>query len=140
MRLWLHKSTSDWALLDSLWPQIFQTVRRCSVLKSGPSCKDFIWFHEFLLFYNLISCLVHPGAIFSAFSPDADEMSTCVSLTALLCDTITTLGPRRGSINSLWDDTGKDVKDFGGLWNEAAMDPQRFTCRKKKNVGTCSFG
>lgn len=20
------------------------------------------------------------------------------------------------------------------------MDPQRFTCRKKKNVGTCSFG
>lgn len=30
--------------------------------------------------------------------------------------------------------------DFGGLWDEAAMDPHRFTCRKKKNVGMCSFG
>lgn len=139
MMLWPHKSASDWDFAGRTLATIFQkTARRCSVLKSELPCGEFTPSHAFLLFYKPVSWPVCPGAIFSAFSADADETSTCVSLTAFLCDTITMLGPWRGSINGLLEDPGKDAY-FGGLWNEAAMDPQRFTCRKKKNVGTCLF-
>lgn len=90
--LWVHKSASDWALLDALWPKSFQTVLRCSVLKFWTlvtlhcSTSLFCFTSSFSLRHILRQHLM-------VFAPDADEMSTCVSLTALLCDTVTTLGP-----------------------------------------------
>lgn len=94
--------------------------------------------HLPLLGNRLISCKLDLEATFSAFSRVSDEMSKCVSLTALLCDIVTMLGPTRGSINRVSEVTGKRCW-LRVFWNGTGMDPQTFTCRRKKNVGMCTF-
>lgn len=93
-RLWLHKSASDLGSAERTSATSFPNCPRMLGIKNLDSCTNAL--HpstKSFLFYKLVFSSVHPGATFNAFAPDADEMSTCVSLTALLCDTITTLGP-----------------------------------------------
>lgn len=42
-------------------------------------------------------------------------MSKCVNLAAFLCDTVTVLGPRRGSINGALEVTGKSLVGLEGF-------------------------